>query len=78
MKATTASINPGWAISSSLIQDVILTNHVKDKTDLSGIPVENYDFLSEEEKVLLIEWIDLGAPYDLTPYLEKVRTQKEN
>ncbi len=71
-------IVPGWAINSSLTMDIILTDHLKDTSEISEPPVHKNDILSEKEKMLLIEWIDMGAPYDLTPYLEKVRTKKEN
>ena len=70
-------IVPGWAINSSLLGDMILTDHVKDKSEISEPPVHKNDILSEKEKMLLIEWIDMGAPYDLTAYLAKVRAKKE-
>ena len=57
--------------------DMIFADDAEDKSDISEPPVHKTDILSEKEKMLLIEWIDMGAPYDLTAYLAKVRAKKE-
>jgi hypothetical protein len=51
-------INPGWSIKSPLIQSIM-------DTDINRYPAHQQLALPDNEQRVLIEWIDLGAFWDL-------------